>query len=53
MDMRQYLSAHNETNNTDYGDTSTNHVRLRGVEGREIYSQLPGPETLRIFNAYP
>jgi len=53
MDMRQYLSAHIETNNTDYGHASTNHVRLPGLEGREIDSRLPGPETLRIFNAYP
>jgi len=49
MDMRQYLSAHIETNNTDYGHASTNHVRLLGLEGREIDSRLPGPDILRIF----
>jgi len=47
--MRQYLSAHIETNSTDYGHASTNHVRLPGLEGREIDSRLPGPDTLRIF----
>jgi len=36
--MRQYLSAHIETNNTDYGHASTNHVRLPGLEGWEIDS---------------
>jgi len=49
MDMRQYLSAHIETNNTDYGHASTNHVRLPGLEGRKINSRLPGPDTLRIY----
>jgi len=43
----QYLKAHKETNNTDYSHTSTNHVRLPGLEGREIDSRLPGPDTLR------
>jgi len=47
--MRQYLSAYIETNNTDYGHASTNHVRLPGLEGREIDSRLPGPDTLRII----
>jgi len=46
--MRQYLSAHIETNNADYGHASTNHVRLPGLEGREIDSRLPGPYTLRL-----
>ena len=45
--MQQYLSAHIETNNTDYGHASTNHVRLPGLEGWEIDSRLPGPDTLR------
>jgi len=48
--MRQYLSAVQHTlkqNNTNYGHTSTNHVRLPGLEGREIDSRLPGPDTLR------
>jgi len=48
--MRQYLSAHIETNNTDYGHTSTNHVRLPGLEGWEIDSRLLGPDTLRLPN---
>jgi len=48
LDMRQYISAHIETNNTDYGHTSTNHVRLPGLEGREIDSRLLGPDTLRL-----
>jgi len=46
----QYLTAHKKTNNTDYSHTSTNHVRLPGLEGREIDSRqpgLPGPDTLR------
>jgi len=34
-------------NNTNYGHTSTNHVRLPGLEGREINSRLPGTDTLR------
>jgi len=48
--MRQYLSAHIEfeTNNTDYGHASTNHVWVSGLEGREIDSRLPGPDTLRL-----
>jgi len=45
--MRQYLSAHIEANNTDYGHISTNHVPLPGLEGLEIDSRLPGPDTLR------
>jgi len=43
----QYLTAHIETNNTDYGHASTNHVRVPGLEGREIDSRLPVPDTLR------
>jgi len=50
--MQQYLSAHIETNNTDYGHASTNHVRLPGLEGWEIDTRLPGPDTLRIFRPY-
>jgi len=51
--MRQYLSAYIETtNNTDYGHASTNHVRLPGLEGQEIDSRLPGPDTLRIINCF-
>jgi len=49
LDMRQYLSAHIKTNNTDYRHASTNHVRLPGLEGREIDSRLPGPDTLWSF----
>jgi len=50
--MRQYLSAHIETNNMDYGHALTNLVRLPGLEGWEIDSRLPGPDTLRIFRPY-
>ena len=47
LDMRECLSAHIETNNTDYRHASTNRVQLPGLEGLEIDSRLPGPDTLR------
>jgi len=61
--MRQYLSAHIETNNTDYRHASTNHVRLPGLRpgdrlpvagtmGAARHGQGGGPPPWKCANWY-